>query len=57
MNRIYVLYNTYANNGRGYENAKEISKYYLNQELCFIDIIKINNYKVFLEGLKKMIYL
>lgn len=52
MGKIYALYNAYSNNGKGYESAKGITKFYPNEELCYIDITKINSYKIFLDGIK-----
>ena len=47
MRRIYCIYNPYADNHNGEENAKDISLLFPYEKIDFVDITKINDYKEF----------
>lgn len=50
INRYYVLYNPYANNGNCEADAKLLHAVY-SEELVYVDLTKITNYAVFFNGL------
>lgn len=47
MRRIYCVYNPYADNHKGEENAKDISILFPYEKIDFVDVTKINDYKEF----------
>lgn len=47
MRRIYCIYNPYADNNKGEENAKDISVLFPYEEIDFVNVTKINDYKEF----------
>lgn len=51
MINTYVLYNPYANNGRGEKTARDLNVIYGEKYLNYIDITKIANYGAFFKGL------
>ena len=49
MKKQYVLYNPYANNGRGADEAKTLEGIVTDRELIFCDMTQISGYQSFFE--------
>ncbi len=47
----YVMYNPFANNKRGYDNALKLKELAPNEQYEFIDITKISDYPAFFEAI------
>ena len=51
--KYYVLYNPYANNCKGGEDAKKLDEVFAGNELVYSDLTKIENYAEFFAGLEE----
>ena len=51
MNKVIVLYNSLANNGKGFDSAQKIAEFYPDQQVEFVDVVGIKSYKEFFAGL------
>lgn len=51
MSKVIVLYNSLANNHRGFDSAKTIANFYPEQEVEFADVVEIKSYTEFFEKL------
>ena len=51
MEKYYILFNPFANNGHGEESSKEVLQYLEGKDTEFINMAKIEDYKTFFAGL------
>lgn len=53
MKKYHILFNPFANNGKGEEKAKELSNILKGCQLTYSDMSKISDYSAFFDGIEK----
>lgn len=53
MKKYHILYNPYANNLKGEEKARQLSKILKGDQLTYTDMTKITDYKSFFSGIEQ----
>lgn len=53
MSKIYALFNPLSNNKNGGEEARKLTSFYPSEDVDFIDVTKITDYKAIVESLKE----
>lgn len=53
MKKYHILFNPFANNGKGEEKAKELSSILKGCQLTYSDMSKISDYSAFFDGIEK----
>lgn len=53
MKKYHILFNPFANNGKGEEKAKELSNILKGCQLTYSDVSKISDYSAFFDGIEK----
>lgn len=53
MKKYHILFNPFANNGKGEEKAKELSDILKGCQLTYSDMSKISDYSAFFDGIEK----